>query len=305
MIRKLAIPTFLFLLLFTSTLTFAFCPFCNILQNGGFETGDFTGWTVSGDTTYIGVCDVSTCPGRYAPWDGEFAGYFGPVGDTATISQSIFTAKGKKYTLTFYLANPVAGTPNYFRASFGSVKPTLYILNNSPAFGWTKITMVHQATGPVTPVSFTFRNDPAYWFLDEVAVNGAPPGDEEDEDSLQINAGAAPTLRLGSGLNAIEAGEEHVLIMNVFIGDAPASGAPVTFTSVLGDLQFVSGEVAANGKQSVVSVDDHGQATVRFVAGQPGLSVIEVSCRGTRQRISVSATKVRGQPVTTKTPRQK
>jgi hypothetical protein len=31
----------------------------NIVTNGSFETGDFTGWTLSGDTTFNGV----QCPG--------------------------------------------------------------------------------------------------------------------------------------------------------------------------------------------------------------------------------------------------
>src|ERR1700761_4907020 len=59
------------------------------VNNGSFETGDFSWWTVSGDTGFVGVCDVTNCPGGFAPQDGNFAGYFGPVGDTATISQTI------------------------------------------------------------------------------------------------------------------------------------------------------------------------------------------------------------------------
>src|SRR5579863_7709011 len=76
------------------------------VNNGSFETGDFTGWTVSGDTAFVGVCDVANCPGGFAPENGKFAAYFGPVGDTATISQNIATTPGDSYALSFYLANP-------------------------------------------------------------------------------------------------------------------------------------------------------------------------------------------------------
>jgi hypothetical protein len=140
----------------------------NLVTNGGFETGDFTGWTVSGDTTLIGVCSVSTCPGGFAPEEGTYAGYFGPVGDTARISQQIATTPGTEYTLSFYLADPVGGTPNYFSVSFGTA--TFSITNFGTAFGWQQFTLSTMATSNSTALQFTFRHDPAYWFLDNVVV---------------------------------------------------------------------------------------------------------------------------------------
>jgi hypothetical protein len=139
----------------------------NLVNNGSFETGDFTGWTVSGDTSFIGVCDVSNCPG-FSPQDGNFAGYFGPVGDTATISQTIATTPGDEYSLSFYLANPVGGTPNYFNVTFGN--SSFSFTNFGVAFGWQQFTLTTLATSDQTQLSFTFRNDPAYWFLDNVTV---------------------------------------------------------------------------------------------------------------------------------------
>lgn len=139
------------------------------VNNGSFETGDFTGWTVSGDTAFAGVCDVSNCPGGFAPEDGNFAAYFGPVGDTATISQNIATTPGDSYALSFYLANPVGGTPNFFNVTFGS--SSFSFSNFGVAFGWQEFTLTTLATSNETPLSFTFRNDPSYWFLDNVSVS--------------------------------------------------------------------------------------------------------------------------------------
>jgi hypothetical protein len=139
------------------------------VNNGSFETGDFTGWTVSGDTAFVGVCNVTNCSGGFAPEDGNFAAYFGPVGDMATISQTIATTPGDQYSLSFYLANPVGGTPNYFNVTFGN--SSFSFSNFGVAFGWQQFTLSTVATSDQTNLSFTFRNDPSYWFLDNVSVS--------------------------------------------------------------------------------------------------------------------------------------
>ena len=108
-------------------------------------------------------------PGGFAPEDGNFAAYFGPVGDTATISQNIATTPGDSYSLSFYLANPVGGTPNYFSVTFGN--SSFSFTNFGVAFGWQQFTLTTVATSNETPLSFTFRNDPSYWFLDNVTVS--------------------------------------------------------------------------------------------------------------------------------------
>jgi hypothetical protein len=160
----------------------------NLVTNGSFETGDFTGWTVSGDTTFNGVCDVSTCPGGFAPEDGNFAAFFGPVGDTATIGQEIATTPGSQYTLSFYLADPSGGTPNYFSVQFGTAQFTLS--NFGVAFGWQQFQLTETATGTETPLSFTFRNDPAYWFLDNVVVTQGGQGGTTPEPGTLVLFGS-------------------------------------------------------------------------------------------------------------------
>jgi hypothetical protein len=164
----------------------------NLVTNGGFETGDFTGWTLTGDTTLTGVCSVNTCPGGFAPQEGNFAAYFGPVGDTATISQQLATTPGQQYTLSFWLANPVGGTPNYFSVVFGTAQFTLQ--NFGVAFGWQQFLLTDTASSSSTTLSFTFRNDPAYWFLDNVVVNAGGQGTTPEPGTLVL---------FGSGLLGI------------------------------------------------------------------------------------------------------
>jgi len=154
----------------------------NLVTNGSFETGDFTGWTVSGDTGFVGVCS-NDCPDGQLPEDGNFTAFFGPVGDTATISQMIPTTPGQNYTLSFYLAAPDNGTPNYFSVTFGN---TIFSLTNFGAsFGWQQFLITTQATSSQTPLSFTFRNDPSYWFLDNVTVTQGSHAGQPDYTRAQ------------------------------------------------------------------------------------------------------------------------
>ena len=164
------------------------------VQNGGFETGDFSHWTVTGDTTFIGVCDVTTCPGNFAPFEGTYAAYFGPVGDTATISQEIATTPGTQYTISFELAQPVGGTPNFFQVQFGTA--SLSLTNFGASFGWEQFDFTETATTSQTQLSFTFQNDPAYWCLDDVSISSGSGGTTPEPGTFVL---------FGSGLVGIAA----------------------------------------------------------------------------------------------------
>jgi len=67
----------------------------NIVANGSFETGDFTGWTQIGNTGFTGV----ECPGApfAGPGDGNCDAFFGPVGSTGGITQNLATVAGVRY----------------------------------------------------------------------------------------------------------------------------------------------------------------------------------------------------------------
>src|SRR5689334_4706308 len=97
--------------LFIAILTLALMPFAsgqNLVTNGGFEAGNFTGWTQFGDTSYTGVCpdgDPSTSCSGYTPYDGFWMGSFGAIHTQGGVSQDISTTPGANYLISFYLSN--------------------------------------------------------------------------------------------------------------------------------------------------------------------------------------------------------
>ena len=124
-------------------------PETDIVSNGGFETGDFTGWTLGGN-------DGPT------PWgpqiyisnqsqSGVDAAGLGSVGSDGSLSQDIATQAGQVYIVDFWLSNG-GGTQNDFTASWDGTP--LLALNNAPASGYTEYKFAVTATGPTTHLEF-------------------------------------------------------------------------------------------------------------------------------------------------------
>src|ERR1700760_359082 len=79
-------------------------PANNLVINGSFESGDFSGWTLAGtdvlpggNDNYYGVDSVDAHTGAYGA-------YFGPVGGVLNLSQTIATIPGASYEVSFWLA---------------------------------------------------------------------------------------------------------------------------------------------------------------------------------------------------------
>ncbi len=142
----------------------------NVLVNGGFETGDFTGWSQSGNTGFTFVSPNDPNSGKYSAW-------LGPVGSLGYLSQTVATIPGDFYTLNFFLASD-GKTPNEFQVHFGG--SPVFDQTNIPSQGYTDYQFTVAATSPSTALQFGFRNDQGFLMLDDVSltpsssVAGAP-----------------------------------------------------------------------------------------------------------------------------------
>ena len=171
----------------------------NIVLNPGFETGDFSSWTVLN----VGWGISGT------PHTGTFATYTGCVGDQcingdstqiASLSQVLTTTTGGIYTLSFWF-DPAESDTNFggtveleafwngtpvidlvLLGTGGGIAATPAILTpTTPGFGYNQYVVTGLvAGGPTTTLEFRGRQDPSFLNLDDISVDassGAPePG---------------------------------------------------------------------------------------------------------------------------------
>jgi hypothetical protein len=108
------------------------------------------------------------------PHSGRYAANLGPFGALGFLSQTFPTTAGTTYTLSYWLAND-SGTPNQFEALInGTVIPGSQLLNVD-GFPYTHYVFTFVATGSSTQLMFGYRQDPAYFHLDDVSVSPTGP----------------------------------------------------------------------------------------------------------------------------------
>jgi hypothetical protein len=140
----------------------------DLIKNGGFETGDFSGWGLTNGSGAVVATDLVH--------SGSFAADLG--GSQGTLLQELLTTPGTQYNITFWLAND-GGTANHFGVSFsgtpfaGGGTPPMP-LNNANSFGYTEYSFIVTAQGSVSPLAFVFQTGSGFYHLDDVSVNAVP-----------------------------------------------------------------------------------------------------------------------------------
>lgn len=141
-------------------------PATAAVVNGGFETGDFTGWTVAGDTGYTGV-------DAFAARSGNFGAFFGEDRPGSSISQSIATTSGASYVVEFWLQLDDSAVPNAFSWSWDGVVQALQ--TDDSAFGFTHFSAIVTATAATSTLRFDVMNQQSFYLLDDVSVQVPEP----------------------------------------------------------------------------------------------------------------------------------
>lgn len=141
----------------------------NLVGNGGFETGNFTGWSRNAGPQ-LGV--TSGAPD--APNSGLFYAFFGSdnPADLDAISQTVTTTPGQTYLLSFWVANDAAAPGvSDFQVSWDGGLVT--DISGASAFGYTDFVFDVSGTGSDT-LAFTGFQENGFFDLDDVSVDVTP-----------------------------------------------------------------------------------------------------------------------------------
>ncbi|HLH03045.1 MAG TPA: PEP-CTERM sorting domain-containing protein [Bryobacteraceae bacterium] len=184
----------------------------NVVANCGFETGDFSGWTLSGNLQggappnfYYGVDNTNPNSGSYAAYfavqggGGTAIGTFGPF---LALSQTLHLLPAEYYQVSFYFAQDTPPTPgylNYIDLRFGGALRA-YGIDVPQTGGYVPETFVVSTSGdPLVAAStllqFDFQNDAGYFDFDDVSV--VPIGAVPEPASLGLLLAASAVLLLG------------------------------------------------------------------------------------------------------------
>jgi hypothetical protein len=143
----------------------------NLIVNGGFETGDITGWDGSGAVQiFAGSPPYYTQAGNYA------AGFStdNPSNPPSTLYQTIPTTPGDVYQLSYWV-NPGRPNPNSFEVLWGgALIPGSVLTNIPPPAIYYEYSFDLTATAKDTTVEFEVANYGNETFLDSISVNPVP-----------------------------------------------------------------------------------------------------------------------------------
>jgi hypothetical protein len=160
----------------------------NLVANPGFETGDFTGWTLAGETRpdHSFVSSSASYPGwdEWLPHNGNSFAALGAIGSDLSLSQTFATTPGQSYTFSFYLGSD-GETPNQLTARWnGSVilsrtdepeTPGHDLVHGPATAAYVVYSFTEVATGPTTTIEFDAHNHRGWWALDDIAVTLPEP----------------------------------------------------------------------------------------------------------------------------------
>jgi VCBS repeat-containing protein len=225
------------------------------IVNGGFETGDLTGWSASSSVSaaefFIG---------------GEFGNYvalLGP-GSSQSLSQNVATTPGQQYALSFVLDGDPDASSSPLTVTWDGA--TILSLDQVP-LGFTQYTFDVTGDGDAstTPLSFNYSDDGSGILLDQVAVNAETnPATESTQGTINFTDAETGDTHVASFQPN---GDGYVGTFSLDpVSEVPGSGSVEWHFSVDNSaLQFLSPGQTLTQDYTVGIMDSGGAVTTQDV----------------------------------------
>ena len=260
-----------------------------LVTNGGFETGDFTGWTLTGDTSNQGVDTASAFSGTYGAFFGTSASTF-----THDISQNVTAKVGNLYDLRLRVGADAEESGGTIQVSWNG--ETLDLINGGGGFLYSYPGLT--ATSASTAVQFSFSVAGGKLRLDDVSVDlhrsALPPDFNVDgktdfalfnastrrtaiwylNNNALLSSAYGPTLPAGwnvvgvANFAYLSFGDDSKPDYVLFNGSTRQTAIWFLNNNVLSD--SVSGPAIPNGWQLVAVGEFNGDGNPDFVIYNPG-----------------------------------
>jgi len=162
-----------------------------IVTNGDFETGDFTGWAVVGLYPSLSQSSLAQS-GQYF-----ISTACGSSTTCAGLEQTISLVAGRTYQLTAYYTNFAGGPGQDGVTFFINGNPIAQLDGATYNLAWQKVTATFVAPPPPVVFSFGFFNSPSFSFIDNISIVEVVPFITLQPSSQAVAPGASATFSFG------------------------------------------------------------------------------------------------------------